>query len=82
MTSLQSGTVTAGKRYYDAVVAILQSACITKWNIEQTDKVLATDIEFEPGWEKLYAINELLRQINYGGLKQDVYGYYISASYR
>ncbi len=75
-------TITSGTSYYDAIIKILQSAGVTKWNIEQTDKVLETDVEFEPGKEKLFAINELLRQINYESIKVDVYGYYTSSYYR
>lgn len=75
-------TVTAGTNYRDAVIEILASARITKHNIQQTDKVLATDIEFEPGKEKLYAINELLRAINYNQIYVDVYGYFTSSTYQ
>jgi hypothetical protein len=75
-------TVSAGTNYVDAVIQILQSANIHKWNIEQTDKVLEKDIEFDPGREKLFAINEILRQINYDGIKVDVYGYYTAARYK
>ncbi|MBB6451978.1 hypothetical protein HNQ94_000399 [Salirhabdus euzebyi] len=75
-------TVTTGTNYVEAVITILQSAGIQRWNIESTDKSLDKDIEFEPGKEKLFAVNELLRQINYDGIKVDVNGYYTSSSYR
>lgn len=75
-------TITAGTNYRKAVIDILNSAGITKHNIDQTDKVLATDIDFEPGKEKLFAINQLLRDINYTPIYVDVYGYYTSATYR
>jgi hypothetical protein len=75
-------TVTAGTNYRDAVIAILTTSGITKHNIEQTDKVLPNDFDFEPGKEKLYAINELLRQINFNQIYVDVYGYYTSSTYR
>lgn len=75
-------TVTAGTNYVDAVITILQSAGINRWNIEQTDKTLDKDMEFDPGREKLFAINELLRQINYDGIRADVNGYYTSSYYR
>lgn len=75
-------TIAAGTNYVGAVIEILQSAGIHKWNIEDTDKVLDTDVEFEPGKEKLFAINGILRQINYDGIKADVNGYYTSRYYR
>jgi hypothetical protein len=75
-------TVRAGTNYRTAVIDILASAGITKHNIEQTDKTLPTDIEFEPGKEKLYAINQLLRAINYNQIYVDVYGYFTSSTYR
>ncbi|SET69318.1 hypothetical protein SAMN05216389_12116 [Oceanobacillus limi] len=71
-----------GTNYIDAVKNILTSAGITKWNIDYTDKKIDKRIEFEPGKEKLFAINQLLRQINYNGIKVDVNGYYTSSYYR
>lgn len=75
-------TVSAGTRYYDAVISILEGAGITKYNIEYTEKTLPNAKDFEPGKEKLYALNELLRGINYDGIQVDVYGYYNSSSYQ
>jgi hypothetical protein len=75
-------TIKAGTNYISAVVAILASAGISKYNIEQTDKALSKDIEFEIGREKLYAVNEVLRQINYEQIHVDVNGYYVSSYYR
>jgi hypothetical protein len=75
-------TIMAGTNYRTAVIDILTSAGITKHNIEQTDKTLATDIDFAPGKEKLFAINQLLRDINYTPIYVDVHGYYTSATYR
>ncbi|MFT4415328.1 hypothetical protein ACLM5H_15815 [Fredinandcohnia humi] len=75
-------SVTAGTNYRAAVIDILTSAGITKHNIEQTEKVLPVDMEFEPGREKLYAINELLRAINFTQIYVDVYGYFTSQAYR
>jgi hypothetical protein len=75
-------TVTAGTNYRQAVIDILTSAGITKHNIEQTDKALPVDMEFEPGKEKLEAINELLTAINYTPIHVDVYGYFTSMTYR
>jgi hypothetical protein len=75
-------TILTGTNYVDAVITLLSSAGITKYNIEQTDKVTTKDITFEIGSEKLYAINELLRGINYESIHVDVNGYYTSAYYR
>jgi hypothetical protein len=75
-------TVPAGTNYRQAVIDILASAGITKHNIEQTDKVLPVDMEFEPGKEKLEAINALLTAINFTPIHVDVYGYFTSMTYR
>lgn len=74
--------ISAGTLYYEAVVNILLSAGITQYNIEYSDAVLQRDIEFEAGKEKLFAINELLRQINYTPIYDDVNGIFVSAPYR
>jgi hypothetical protein len=74
--------VPAGARYYDEIISILQSAGITRYNIENTDAVLQRDIEFEPGKEKLFAINELLRQINYTPIYDDENGIFTTSYYR
>ncbi|WP_342025719.1 hypothetical protein AADC60_24470 [Cytobacillus pseudoceanisediminis] len=74
--------VPAGSRYYEEIIKILQSAGITKYNIENTNAVLQRDIEFEPGREKLFAINELLRQINYTPIYDDENGIFTSSYYR
>lgn len=68
--------------YKEAVTAILQSAGITAFNIAETDEVLSVDKEFEPGREKLFAINELLGAINFVPIHVDVNGYYTSYYYR
>lgn len=75
-------TVTEGASYYQAIVDILASAGITRYNIDNTDDTLSRSIEFEPGREKLFAINELLGQINYTPIFVDVDGYYTSRYYR
>ena len=75
-------TVTAGTNYVQAVIDILASAGITKYNVPETDKTLSKDIVFEVGKEKLYAINDLLRAINYESIHVDVNGYFTSAYYR
>lgn len=75
-------TVPAGTNYVQAVIDILTSAGITKYNIQATDKVLSKDIVFEIGTEKLNASNSLLRAINYESIHVDVNGYFTSAYYR
>lgn len=74
--------ITAGTNYRDAISDIIQSAGDTKINIEQTDKTLDKDREFEPGTSKLDAINALLALINYDSLYVDVHGYFCSRSYQ
>jgi hypothetical protein len=74
--------IPAGTRYYAAARDILLSAGITKYNIEFTDAELKRDIEFEPGKEKLFIVNELLSQINYTPIYDDVNGVFVSAPYR
>lgn len=74
-------TIKSGTNYYDAMIDLLQSAGITKINIENTDKVLPNDIEFEPGIEKRLALNELAAQINYTPFWVDEYGYFTSSQY-
>lgn len=68
--------------YKEAVTAILQSAGITAFNIADTEETLSVDKEFEPGREKLFAINELLGAINFVPIHVDVNGYYTSYAYR
>ncbi|TYR75590.1 hypothetical protein FZC79_10510 [Rossellomorea vietnamensis] len=74
--------IPAGTNYVDAVITILKGAGITKYNIESSDKVTSKDITFAIGKEKLFAINELLRGINYESIHVDVNGYFTSAYYR
>lgn len=74
--------VNEGTKYYDAIIELLSSSGITKYNIEYTDAALQRSIEFEPGKEKLFAINELLRQINYTPIYDDVNGSFTSSPYR
>jgi hypothetical protein len=68
--------------YKEAVTAILQSAGVTAFNIADTAETLSVDKEFEPGREKLFAINELLGAINFVPIHVDVNGYYTSYAYR
>lgn len=74
--------IPAGTNYKDAIIAILQSAGITKYNIADTDKTLPVDKEFEIGTEKIAAINELLSAINFIPLIVDPNGYYTTYAYQ
>lgn len=74
-------TIVEGTDYYNALVGILASAGIAHYNIERTDKTLPRTIEFEPGTEKLEAVNELLSQLNYTPIYVDEEGYFVSRSY-
>lgn len=74
-------TLVENMNYYDAIVGILTSAGIKHYNIERTDKKLPRTIEFEPGTEKLEAINDLLSQLNYTPIHVDEEGYFVSRSY-
>lgn len=49
---------------------------------EQTDRILPTDNEFEPGTDKLRAVNKLLSAINFNQLHVDVNGFFVSMPYR
>jgi hypothetical protein len=75
-------TVLEGTSYRQAAIDILIGTGITKYHIPDSDKVLEMAIEFEPGKEKLYAVNQLLRAINYEPIHVDVNGYFVSLPYR
>jgi hypothetical protein len=72
-----------GAKYYDAIIKILASAGIniSDINIQQTNKVLDRDLEFEIGTEKKTAINQLLNEINYTSLFVDENGIFTSYQY-
>jgi hypothetical protein len=74
--------IAAGSSYYQAVIDILNGSGITSYNIENTDKTLPVEKEFEAGKEKLFAINELLREINYTPVHVDVDGAFTTFAYR
>ena len=74
-------SIKAGTKYVSAVIDILKTAGIKKYNIEDSDKTLANDLEFEPGTAKIIAINELLEAINFTPLWVDEWGYFTSRGY-
>lgn len=73
--------VAAGVSYTAAVVAILLSAGITKYNIPQTALETQTILEWPIGTTKLKACNDLLEAVNYVPLYCDSYGYVRSDVY-
>src|SRR5690606_4612041 len=75
-------TITAGTRYYDAMVNILQSAGINEYNIESNDKVLPKTKEYDPGTEKLTILNDLASDLNFTPFWVDEWGFYRSNQYR
>lgn len=75
-------TITAGTRYYDAMVNVLQSAGINEYNIENNDKVLPNAKEYDPGTEKLTILNDLASDLNFTPFWVDEWGFYRSNQYR
>lgn len=74
-------TVSAGTNYKTAIINLLESAGITQYIIEDTNKVLSTTQVFEIGSSKLSIINELISQINFTPIRVDVYGNFVSNGY-
>ncbi|MGP4063099.1 hypothetical protein [Halobacillus sp. H74] len=77
----QRYTVKAGERYDQAVIEILKSANITKYNIEDTTKTLSSDMEWSIGTEKIRAVNDLLASVNFTPIWVDEHGYFTSSKY-
>lgn len=75
-------TIFSGVRYYDAMVQILESAGVSEYNIENNDKRLPNDREYDPGTEKLAILNDLASDMNYTPFWVDEYGYFRSGQYR
>lgn len=75
-------TIPAGTKYYDAMVQVLTSAGITKYSIENDEKTLPTDKEFDPGTEKLAILNDLASDLGFTQLWVDEYGYFRTSRYR
>lgn len=75
-------TIKAGTTYYDAMVALLDSASIDKYNIENNDKTLKNDKEWDPGTEKLAILNDLASDLNFTPFWVDEWGFYRSNQYR
>ena len=75
-------TIAAGTSYTAAVQNIVQSAGITKINIEHSELETQTILEFPLGTSKLEACNELLNSINYVPIYADSHGYIRTAPYK
>lgn len=73
--------IPAGKKYTDAVIDILRSAGIKKYNIADSPKTLQAPIEFPIGMSKLEAVNSLLEAINYTQIWVDARGYFTASPY-
>jgi len=73
--------IPAGTNYINAIERIIQTAGITKVNLESSNAVLPNGKEFEAGYTKRKAINDLLNAINYDSLWVDGMGYIRSSPY-
>lgn len=74
-------TVTAGTNYKDAIVEILRSAGITDYAIEDINKSVPRDLQFEVGTSKYSIINSLATNINYTPILVDVNGTFTCRPY-
>lgn len=75
-------TITAGTNYKDAMIAILTSAGITQYSIEDTTSTLSRDLQFEPGTPKYDILNSLTTSLNYIPIIVDVNGTFTSYTYQ
>lgn len=73
--------IAAGTNYVSAIADIIKSTGEMNIDVEPTDKVLATDREFDISKSKLEIINDLLQEINYYSLRTDSNGYFVSSPY-
>ncbi|MGE7864524.1 discoidin domain-containing protein [Bacillus mobilis] len=74
-------TVTAGTNYKTAIIAVLQSAGITDYYIEDTTKATTRDLQYEVGTDKMAIVNALLGNINYIPVIVDENGRFTSYPY-
>lgn len=75
-------TIAIGVNYITAISTILSGAGITKINIQPSTLNITKTYEWEPGTEKLKAVNDLLGDLNYTPLWVDEVGYYTSNLYQ
>lgn len=73
--------VTAGTLYTVAIQAILSGAGISDAIITASDKTLQSDIEFPVGMEKIDAVNQLLKAINYNNIYANQNGKLVGEPY-
>lgn len=74
-------TVTAGTNYKTAIVELLQSAGIKDYAIEDINKTVPRDLQFEVGTSKYAIINSLATNINYTPILVDVNGTFTCRPY-
>jgi hypothetical protein len=74
-------TVYAGTSYVSAIASIINSAGIGNVRITASSLTVPTTLEFEVGYSKLDAVNDLLAAINYNSLYFDAYGYAVAEPY-
>lgn len=74
-------TVTTGTNYKTAIVAVLQSAGITDYTIEDTTKVVSRDIQFDAGTPKIKIVNHLCNNVNFTPITVSVDGTFRSSTY-
>ncbi|AFE86255.1 hypothetical protein PBC1_019 [Bacillus phage PBC1] len=74
-------TVPKGTNYKQAIIAVLQSAGIKDYNIEDTTKATTRDIEFEVGTPKIKIVNQLCNNVNFTSITVDIYGTFRTFTY-
>lgn len=70
-----------GTKYIDAIIQVLGSAGITKYNFTPSNSLMRSDTEYEPGTPKSKTISDFLNAINYRPLWVDEFGYFTSEPY-
>lgn len=75
-------TIRAGTSYHDAMVSLLESTGVRKINIENSEKLIPNDKEYDPGTEKLRIFNDLASDLNFTPLWVDEFGFFRSFQYR
>ncbi len=73
--------ISSGTNYVSAITTIINSAGLANVNITANNLVLPAASEFEIGYSKLAAVNDLLKAINYNSLTFNEQGFAVSAPY-
>ena len=63
-------------------MSLLESAGADKINIENDNKVISNDKEWDPGTEKLQILNDLASELNFTPFWVDEYGFYRTSRYQ